>query len=309
MRHKGPLLRGLDFAARTSEKFNRDHLSAFSAQATFYLMLAIFPFVMLLCLAIRLLPCMSKDTLLMAVGLIPESYRSFITEMINGYFNDNFGYVGIALIIFLIWTASRFMQALINGFNTAYGIEENRNQVVLRLIGCLYTVVLCGILVCLVVMYALGTKIVGLMINFAPALLPLEFLITLARNLAMPALLLLIFWMSYVFLPSRKGHFLDELPGALLTTIVWRGSAALYGFFVQMSMDRYSYVYGTLTGVVMILIWLYTDMFFWVVGAELNSFVLKYKSEHPPLRNAYRKSKLFRKKNQNPPPDQQNQSR
>ncbi|MBQ8922386.1 MAG: YihY/virulence factor BrkB family protein [Oscillospiraceae bacterium] len=309
MRHKGPLLRGLDFAARTSEKFNRDHLSAFSAQATFYLMLAIFPFVMLLCLAIRLLPFMSKDTLLMAVGLIPESYRSFITEMINGYFNDNFGYVGIALIIFLIWTASRFMQALINGFNTAYGIEENRNQVVLRLIGCLYTVVLCGILVCLVVMYALGTKIVGLMINFAPALLPLEFLITLARNLAMPALLLLIFWMSYVFLPSRKGHFLDELPGALLTTIVWRGSAALYGFFVQMSMDRYSYVYGTLTGVVMILIWLYTDMFFWFVGAELNSFVLKYKSEHPPLRNAYRKSKLFRKKNQNPPPDQQNQSR
>jgi len=306
MRHKGPLLRALDFAARTSEKFNRDHLSAFSAQATFYLMLAVFPFAMLLCLAIRMLPFVTKDTLMMAIGLIPESYRNIFTELVNSYYNDNFGYVGIALIFFLIWTASRFMQALINGFNTAYGIEENRNQVVLRLIGCLYTVVLCGLLVCLIVMYALGSKVVGLMINFAPDLLPLEFLITLARNLAMPALLLLLFWLSYVFLPSRKGHFLDELPGAMLTAIVWRGSAALYGFFVEMSMEKYSYVYGTLTGVVMILIWLYTDVFFWFVGAELNSFILKYKAEHPPLRNAYRKSKLFRKNKPTPPPDQQN---
>ncbi len=308
MKRKGPLLRTLDLIVRASDKFNRDHLSAFSAQATFYLMLAIFPFMMLLCLAIRMLPFLTEDTLLTAVSLfVPQSYQSIGFELVDGYYNDNFSYVGIALIIFLIWTASRFMQAMINGFNTAYDIHETRNQVVLRLIGCIYTVVLCGILVCLLVMFAFGSGMVHLMVGLMPDLYLLELLISLARNLAMPSLLLLIFWLSYVFLPSRKGHFLEELPGALLTMLVWRGSAALYGYFVEMSLEKYSYVYGSLTGVVMILIWLYTDVFFWFVGAELNSYLTAHRVAHPSLRNPYRKSRFFRKK-KDPVPENNEQN-
>ncbi|MBR6107622.1 MAG: YihY/virulence factor BrkB family protein [Oscillospiraceae bacterium] len=297
MIRKGPLRRGLDLVVRTSDKFNRDHLSAFSAQATFYLMLAVFPFLMLICLSTRLLPFVTEETLLTGIDLlVPKAYQKLGTGLVDSYYNDNISYASLALIVFLIWTASRLMQALINGFNTAYGIQETRNQVLLRLIGCLYTVALCGLLVCLLVMYALGSKMVTLVTNLYPDLYLLELFITLARNLAMPSMLLLIFWLSYVFLPSRKGHFRDELPGAFLAMIVWRGSAALYGFFVRLSLQKYSYVYGSLTGVVMILIWLYTDVYFWFVGAELNSYLAKHRKPHPPLRNAFRRSKLFRKK-------------
>lgn len=310
MYRKGPLLRGLDLAVRASNKFNRDHLSAFSAQATFYLMLAIFPFVMLICLSTRLLPFINEKTLLMAVELfVPKAYRPLGTELVDSYYNDNISYAGVALIIFLIWTSSRLMHALINGFNTAYGIQESRNQVLLRLIGCAYTIALCGLLIGLLIMYALGSRLVSLIAGMFPDLYILELIITILRNLAMPALLLLIFWMSYVFLPSRKGHFRDELPGAFLTTVVWRGSAALYGFFVQLSLEKYSYVYGSLTGVVMILIWLYTDVYFWFVGAEINSYLLRHRKPHPPLRNAFRRSGLFRKKAAEPesPADEQAQ--
>ena len=129
--------------------------------------------------------------------------------------------------------------------------------------------------VALIIMYALGSKLIALILEHAPNFVLLELILKLTRNLATPVLLLMVFWLSYVILPSRKTKFRYEFPGALLTTIVWRGAAELYGFFLGRSLDRYNYVYGTLGGVVMILIWLYTCVYVWFIGAELNSFLRK----------------------------------
>ena len=267
------------FLTEAGKKFAADHLSAYAAQATFYLMLAVFPFMMLVCMASRLLPFLNEDSLLRLIRLLlPESYRALATDLIDSYYNENIGSAKIVLIIFLIWTASRLIQALMNGFNTSYGIKESRSQTLLRLIGCLYTIALCVMFVTLIVMYMLGTKLIALILNHAPNFGLLELILRLTRNLATPVLLLIVFWLSYVILPSRKTKFRYEFPGALLTTIVWRGAAELYGLFLGKSFSRYSYVYGTLAGVVMILIWLYTCVYFWFIGAELNSF-LRRKAE------------------------------
>ena len=270
------LRRFWQFLSDAGRKFAFDHLSAYAAQATFYLMLAVFPFTMLVCMASRLMPFLSEDTLLMLVRLlVPESYHAIGVDLIDGYYNENIGSAKFVLIIFLIWTASRLIQALMNGFNTSYGIRESRSQTLLRLIGCLYTIVLCVMFVALIIMYALGSKLIALILEHAPNFVLLELILKLTRNLATPVLLLIVFWLSYVILPSRKTKFRYEFPGALLTTIVWRGAAELYGFFLGRSLDRYNYVYGTLGGVVMILIWLYTCVYVWFIGAELNSFLRK----------------------------------
>ncbi len=263
-----------DFLTRMGKKFAADHLSAYAAQATFYLMLAVFPFTMLVCMATRLLSFLNEETLVHLVNLVvPESYQSFFLEAINGYFNKNIGSAKIILLIFLIWTASRLIQALMNGFNTAYGINEGRSQTTLRLIGCVYTVALCLLFVVMIVMYVLGTRIVSLIFERNPNLTLLELILKLVRNLATPLLLFLIFWLSYVILPSRKSRFREELPGALLTAAVWRGAASLYDLFLAHSLKQYSYVYGSLAGVVMILIWLYACVYVWFAGAELNQFL------------------------------------
>ena len=266
MKPKHYLRTFLQLVTAVGRKFASDHLSAYAAQATFYLMLAVFPFTMLVCMASRLLPFLKEESLLRLVRLlVPESYRALGVDLIDGYYNENISSAKIVLIIFMIWTASRLIQALMNGFNSSYGIVESRSQTLLRLIGCLYTVALC-------VMF------VALILDHAPNFGLLELILRLTRNLATPILLLVVFWLSYVILPSRKTKFRYEFPGAVLTTIVWRGAAELYGLFLGKSFQRYSYVYGTLTGVVMVLIWLYVCVYVWFVGAELNC-LLRAKSE------------------------------
>lgn len=274
MKPRHILRRAWQFLKDAGKKFAADHLSAYAAQATFYLMLAVFPFTMLVCMASRMLPFLNEDTLLKLVRLlVPESYRALGVDLIDGYYNENIGSAKFVLIIFLIWTASRLIQALMNGFNTSYGLNESRSQTLLRLIGCLYTVALCVMFVTLIVMYALGSRLIALILEHAPDFVLLELILKLTRNLATPLLLLLVFWLSYVILPSRKTKFRYEFPGALLTAVVWRSAAELYAIFLSRSLDRYNYVYGTLGGVVMMLIWLYTCVYVWFIGAELNGYI------------------------------------
>ena len=306
MKSRHYLRKAWQFLTDAGKKFAADHLSAYAAQATFYLMLAVFPFTMLVCMASRMLPFLNEDTLLKLVRLlVPESYRALGVDLIDGYYNENIGSAKFVLIIFLIWTASRLIQALMNGFNTSYGLNETRSQTLLRLIGCLYTVALCVMFVTLIVMYALGSRLIALILSHAPDFVLLELILKLTRNLATPLLLLLVFWLSYVILPSRKTKFRYEFPGALLTAVVWRCAAELYAIFLSRSLDRYNYVYGTLGGVVMMLIWLYTCVYVWFIGAELNGYIRKraeagaFDKYHIPL------PAIFKRRRKQPPTAEQ----
>lgn len=279
MQGKQILRQGMDIFRRVSSKFAGDHLSAYAAQATFYLLLAFFPFLMLIVLATRLLP-IQEETLMTAVKLIlPENYQALGTDLIDGYYKDDIGSAKIVLIVFLVWTASRLIQALMNGFNSVYCIQENRSQTVLRLIGCFYTVMLCGMMVALLVMYALGTQAVGFILSKLPDSELLDLVLNLTRNLASPVLLFLVFWIAYVMLPSRKTKARYEIPGAFAAAVFWRLMALAYNSFLSRSFDRYVSVYHSLSGVVMLLVWLYICVYVWFLGGELNWYLQKRRTE------------------------------
>lgn len=274
MNTRSRLSAAADAVRQIGMRFAQDHLSAYAAQATFYMMLAVFPFTMLICMGSRMLPFLKEETLTRLVQLlVPPSYQPLGIRLVNDYYNENIGSAKFILIIFLIWTASRLIQSLMNGFNTSCGIKESRSQMLLRLIGCVYTVALCIFLIALIIMYALGSTLIAFVVSHLPDWLLLELILRLTRNLATPVLMLLIFWLSYVILPSRKTKMREEFPGALLTTIVWRAAASLYGLSLEHSLDRYDTIYGSLSGVVMILVWLYACMYVWFAGMELNCFL------------------------------------
>ena len=139
------------------------------------------------------------------------------------------------------------------------------------------------------VMYALGSKLVGAALNQLPGSAALDLALSLIRDLASPLLLFFVFLLSYTMLPGHKVRLRSELPGALMTTVVWRGMAALYSVFLRLSLENYAYVYGALAGIVMFMLWLYACVWFWFAGAELNRWLRKRKGpaalvrEHFPL--------------------------
>ena len=63
MNTRSRLSAAADAVRQIGMRFAQDHLSAYAAQATFYMMLAVFPFTMLICMGSRMLPFLKEETL------------------------------------------------------------------------------------------------------------------------------------------------------------------------------------------------------------------------------------------------------
>ncbi|HEY8671944.1 MAG TPA: YihY/virulence factor BrkB family protein, partial [Terriglobales bacterium] len=79
--------------------------------------------------------------------------------------------------------------------------------------------------------------------------------------------------MLYFLAPNVKQRFLATLPGAILSVLAWDGLTFLLGFYIRHA--NFNLTYGTLSGVIAFMTWLYWTSFVLLLGAELNAELAK----------------------------------
>lgn len=257
------------------DKLNRDSVSAYSAQAAFYIILSVFPFFMFLLSMIQYLPLTEQDLIFAVQQIVPSSIGPFFTSIINEIYNSSTTTLLSVTGITTLWSASKAFYVLIYGLNSAYGIIENRNYFLLRLIATLYTIVFSVLLLVTLGILGFGNKIsLAIQAKF-PVLNDLALLIISIRATTALLILLLFFWAVYVIIPNRKTTLLRELPGAILTAGGWLGFTYLYSYYID-HMSNFSNTYGSLTAIVLLMLWLYVCMYMMLIGGELNDFWQEY---------------------------------
>ena len=98
-------------------------------------------------------------------------------------------------------------------------------------------------------------------------------------------LLTVFFAALYLFLPNRRERFLYVLPGALAAAAAWLGFSAAFSAYVNHS-NHYSALYGSLSTILLTMIWLYVCLSILFYGAYLNqllSRVWKRREPQPPV--------------------------
>ena len=88
----------------------------------------------------------------------------------------------------------------------------------------------------------------------------------------------IIFTLFYTFLPARHQHVTRQLPGAVFTSFSWMISAYIFSLYVDSS-SMNSYMYGSLSYIILFLIYLYLLMYLFFIGAEINFLFMTYVSE------------------------------
>ncbi|MFR6272668.1 MAG: YihY/virulence factor BrkB family protein [Blautia sp.] len=92
--------------------------------------------------------------------------------------------------------------------------------------------------------------------------------------------LCVVFLFLYKFVPNRKATFRSQMPGAVFTAVSW--SAFSFGF--SLYFDYYegtSNMYGSMTTIILILLWMYFCMNIMMIGAQINCyFEEKFKWVH-----------------------------
>lgn len=253
-------------------RVKENNVSAFSAQAAFFIIISFFPFVMFLLTLLQYLPFKESDMQMFVNQIMPDGISSFIFIIISEIYDKSSGTLISITAVTALWSASKGCLAMVRGLNSVYGIRETRNYFKLRIMSTFYTLIFAVILIFTMGLLLFGNTLSVWIGQRIPLLVDIALIIISIRTTVMLCLLALFFAIMYTFIPNRKSSILAELPGAIFTAAGWTGFSYLYSYYIEHIKD-FSYMYGSLTAVVLFMLWLYACMYILFIGAISNTIL------------------------------------
>jgi membrane protein len=263
------------------DKYSRDEMTVYAAQASFFTIIAAFPFMMLLLALIQLIPSITKANLLqLMVTIIPSTLEmnSLIVSVIDDLYTNSPVAVLSATAVAAIWSASKGMLSIERGLNRVFGQEKKRNYIVTRIICAVYTIIFMIICLLTLVLLVLGGTIQSFINHHFPLLAEItQYVLTFRTMLVF--MLTICFAVLYTYVPEKKQHFLSQLPGAAFCTLGWIASSFAFSIYFN-NFGNYSVMYGSLTAIVLLMLWIYACICILFYGAEINYYYSSNWREH-----------------------------
>ena len=267
-----PLKGWKDIAFRVKNELASDHVGLIAAGVAFYALLAIFPAVTaLMALAgLVLEPAEVTAQLESLTRMIPKEAAQIILDQaveVAGSEDAGLGFAFVIGLTLAIYSASKGMGSLIEGLNVAFDEDETRGFIKRTIVTLLLTV------------FLIIGLIVGLLSTLAvPAILELislpswlETTLSLLRWVALAVLSVFGLGVLYRYGPARDNAEWKWLtPGAVTACVIWLAASVGFSIYVS-NFGSYNESFGSMAGVIILLMWLWISAFIVLLGAELNA--------------------------------------
>jgi membrane protein len=261
---------------RTAQEFQEDNLTDWAATLTYYGLLSLFPALIALVSIVGLVgdPESTTNTLTDIVNKIgPDSATSTFEGPIRQV-TESRATAGFALVtstLVALWSASGYLGAFIRASNVIYETREGRPFWKLRPLQVAMTLVI----VVLLALMAVGIVLTGPIVSDVAEPIGVGStavsIWNIAKWFAIAALFLLMIGLVYYASPNvRQRGFKWITPGSLVALVVWLLASAGFGLYVS-QFGSYNKTYGSMAGVVILLIWLWITNLAILFGHELNA--------------------------------------
>lgn len=266
------------FIRRMYYRLLDDDVLALGAQMAYFLVLSFFPFLIFLVALIGYSPISSQQALEGLLTILPEEayilVRDTVVEVVD---TRTKGLVSISGILAL-WFASNGIGSIITGLNKAYDELEQRPFWKVKLISIIFTLLLSIAIVFSFILLVFGGVIKKQLIDGMELTVFYQSIWDIGRYIFISLVIMVIFTILYRFTPSRRMRWREVIPGAIFSTMGWLGTSLGFAYFVD-TFGNYSAFYGSIAGVVILLMWLYYSAVIILLGGELNA-ALVYEKRH-----------------------------
>ncbi|WP_226671866.1 YihY/virulence factor BrkB family protein [Rossellomorea aquimaris] len=247
-------------------------VTGLAAQIAYYFLLSLFPLLIFIVTLLPYLPVEQGDILGLVRDFAPGETMSMIEETLQDVMsNRNSGLLSVSIIA-TIWSASNGMNAIVKSLNRAYDVEETRSFIATRLMSILLTFAMILVFVIALLLPVFGKQI-GLFLfsqfGFSDQFLAIWNGIRWAIS---PIILFIIFVGLYYFAPSKRIKCLSAFPGAIFATLGWVLVSLAFSYYVG-SFGNYSATYGSIGGIIVLMIWFYLTGIIIMIGGEINALV------------------------------------
>lgn len=243
------------------------HISTHAAHACYFIVLSVFPMLVLMFGLLRYTALKPEDLLDLISGLVPDALLPHAWNLIKGAYENTSKLVISVSALTALWSAGRGIYGLQAGLNAVYGFHEDRSWLRKRILCTAYTFLFLLVLLLTLVLHVFGNTILKLLHQRAAfwAWIDLAdlrfFLLVLVQTL--------LFCAMFMFLPSHHHAFWESLPGALLGSFGWMTASGLFSLYVQY-FPKYANIFGSVYAVALAGFWLYICISIVFYGAVLN---------------------------------------
>ena len=249
-----------------------EHMGAFAAQSAFFIFLSFFPLINIVISLPRFLPFTQDQMLEVIYFILPHKFESYVGDIVNDMYLHSSDSMTVISIVITLWSAAKGIMAIRNGLNEVYRSREKRNYFIIRGISSVYTLVFIMIFIALIPVNMFGTQIALNILGKFPGYANETLLILSLRSAATFILLFVMFDLMYTIVPTRKLSLRKQMPGAFFAALSWVGVTKIFSLYVDYYAAK-SYMYGSMTTVIMLLFWMYFVIYLVFVGAQLNEYL------------------------------------
>lgn len=268
----------VSFGKQLGKRVMDDDVTGLAAQLAYFFLLSLLPFILFLVTLVGYLPFDDIDVMSFLSTYAPEEIMTLLNDNISQIANDRNGGLLSVGIIGTLWSASNGINALMRSLNTAYNIEEDRSFLIARAISIVLTVAMVVVIITAFVLPIFGRMIGVYLFSFFGLSDGFLSMWNTLRWVISSIVFFIVLVVLYRLAPSKRVYFKHVYVGAIFATVFWQLASLAFSYYVT-TMGNYSATYGSLGGVIILMIWFYLSGIIIITGGEINALIEKKSKE------------------------------
>ena len=252
------------------KNMSKDHISESAAQCAYYVILSFIPFLILLLTLIQYTHIDSEELLEILTNIIPSNMNGFVIGIVREVYSKSLGTISISIIFTLI-SAGKGLFALTKELHTIYNSssQNKKSWIYLKIASVIETIIFIVLLVIGMVLLVFGKTIVstakehfGLFENYS-------IISSIVYQFLFILIAFIIFLFMYKFMSRHKLRLKSQIKGAIFSSLLLNIVSFVFSRYLNI-FKGFSSTYGSLTTLMLIMMWTYTCFYVIFLGAEIN---------------------------------------
>jgi membrane protein len=248
-----------------------------ASEMGFMLCIGIFPFILFLT---ALFGFIGKQSFMVPIfifmhNIMPTDVINLINTVLDEvFFFSRGGLVAVLGFCITLFLSTNTIAIVAKGLNRAYKVKETRNFLYSRLLALIMVFVDSLVLFLSITLIVFGKVIIRFLVTYIGMTQHLANIMLFVRWPVAFLTLFLLAYLSYYILPDLTGHEKlkrhSAVPGSIFFCISWLIGSSLFSVYIN-NLHTYNFVYGTIAGFAVMMMWLYYTSILILIGGEINS--------------------------------------
>jgi membrane protein len=268
----------VQFFKLTFKEVGEDHVMAFAGNLTYKALFAIFPFFTFL---LSLLGIFNADELVntmlnKASGVLPPDALQFVEDQLlsitQSQAESAFTLAAIVSILLALWGVSGAFRSVMEAMNVMYEVEEDRPFWMTYGISIFISLAVIALMLTALGIVVFGSSVGGGLAEVVGLGSVFQTVWSIVQWPILACIVLFAFAVVYYFGPAAKQKWRWISPGSVLAFVFWLVFSLLFSFYVG-NFGSYNETYGSLAGVILLMLYIYYSAVIMLIGAEMNQVI------------------------------------